>query len=415
MTLYAGTVYIPCRVRAPVLDLITSILILLVVAIGLGQIFDSMELPEVVGAIIAGIILGPAVTGIIHPSSELTTISLLALFFIILQIGIEASADIFSKNIRYITGFALTAFVVPFLVMSAGSYFIFGLPYLEAVSISLSVSIPSISITSVLLVRSGLIRTEDGLRLLGGVAMSDAVGFIILVSFHMPVLTIAIDSVSLAVFVVALYFLDLFLKSRSDRIMIRVARYNKLEKEGIIFAVVIVMGLAVSSLFEYIGITFVLGAFFSGLVIHQNSVGENTYGILTRTFRRINSSFFIPMFFSISGLAISVISISMLPYLAFLILITASIGGLAAYQFSKSFMKSIPPTASLGIFGGRGAVGIIIASISLSNGFISNAYYSIAVFATVIMAISFTLVFHHSLRRHVSSPQDAIGEKRPGS
>lgn len=382
------------------LDLITSILLLLIVAIGLGEIFNRFSLPEVVGAIIAGIILGPALTGIIVPSSELSTISVLALFFIILQIGVEASADIFTKNARYITSFALTSFIVPLIVMSAGSVFIFRLPYIEAVSTSLSVSVPSISIASVLLVRSGLIKIDDGLRLLGGVAMSDTIAFIILVSLHLAALTIAVDTASLAAFVVCLYFLDMLLKSKSEILIRRLDVFTRREKEGIIFAVVILMGLAASVLFEYIGITFVLGAFFSGLIIHQNTIGEHAYGILKRTFQRINSSFFIPLFFSISGIEITIIPISYLPYLLFLIAVTTSIGGFAAYIFSKRYMKSIAPTVSLGLFGGRGAVGIIIASIALSKGFTNNTDYSIAIFATVIMAIAFTTVFQYSLKKN---------------
>ncbi|MCL5929972.1 MAG: cation:proton antiporter [Candidatus Thermoplasmatota archaeon] len=379
------------------LDLITSILLLLIVAIGLGQLFNFFSLPEIVGAILAGILLGPAVSGIIIPSSNLSTISTLALFFIILQIGVEASSDIFSKNIRYVTGFAVTSFIVPFLVMSIVSIFAFKLPYLEAVSTSLAVSIPSISITSVLLVQSGLIRTEDGFRLLGGVAMSDAVAFIILVSFHRAASTVAIDSALLAAFVIALYFLDMYLKTKSDFLIRRFDMFSRRGREGIIFAGVILMGLAASVLFEYIGITFVLGAFFSGLIIHQNTFGEHTYGILKRTFQRINSSFFVPLFFSISGLEVSIIPFYTVPYLLVLLLITTIIGGFAAYKFSKRYMKSIKPTVSLGIFGVRGAVGIIIASIALSKGFINNTYYSVAVIATVIMAIVFTFVFQRSI------------------
>ncbi len=389
-------------------DLITSILLLLVVGIGLGELFNIIGLPEVVGAIIAGIILGPAVTGIVLPAPELSTISLLALFFIILQIGIEASSDIFTKNIRYVTSFAVSSFIVPFIIMSLGSFYLFKLPYLEAVSVSLSVSVPSISITSVLLIKSGLIKMDDGLRLLGGVAMSDAVAFIILVSFHRAFLNIAIDVLAFALFMVGLYFLDMFLKSKSGRLISIFKKINGTRREAIVFAIVIMMGLAVSSLFEYIGITFVLGAFFSGLVIHQNSVGEETYGILKRTFQRMNSSFFIPLFFSISGLDMTIIPASSLPYLFFLVLATASIGGVAAYQFSRKYMKNITQKVSLGIFGGRGAVGIIIASLALSKGFINGTYYSIAIFATIVMAISFTFVFERSLRKMVKANPDSL-------
>ena len=380
-------------------DLITSILILLAVAIGLGEVFNLIGLPEIVGPIIAGIILGPLILGFVTPSPELSTISSLSLFFIILQIGIESSSDIFSKNIKYVILFAISSFLVPFIVMSIGSFYIFRLPYLEAVSISLSVSIPSISISSVLLVKSGLIKMEDGLRLLGGVAMSDVIAFIIFVSFHRPFIAIAIDSAALAVFIFVIFILDTYIKSKSDRIISILSKLTDIEKEGMIFAVVIVIGLAVSSLFEYIGITFVLGAFFSGLIIHQNSVGEQTYGVLNRTFRRINSSFFIPMFFSISGLNVTIISANLLPLLLFLIITTSSIGGFLAYYFSKKYMKKITPGVSVGIFGVRGAVGIIIASLGLTDRFITNADYSLAIFATVIMAICFTFVFEYSLKK----------------
>ena len=83
----------------------------------------------------------------------------------------------------------------------------------------------------------------------------------------------------------------------------------------------------------------------------------------------------------------------------FLIVITAAIGGFAAFQFSKRYMKTTSPSVSLGIFGGRGAVGIIIASIALTDGFMSNSNYASAVFATIIMAIAFSFVFERAVKK----------------
>lgn len=381
-------------------DFIPFILLLLVVSIGLGSLFKALGLPDVVGAIVAGILIGPAVFGIVTPTPELSAISLLALFFIILQIGIESSSDIFSRNIGFISGFAVTSFILPFMAMAAGSYFIFRLPYFEAISVALSVSIPSISITSVLLLRSGLIRIEDGQRLLGAVAMSDVIAFIILVSFYRPPLALLIISLSLVVFVIGLYYFDRFLKATSDHIIPRLDRLNDPEKEAVVFAIVILMGLGVSTLFEYIGISFVMGAFFSGLIIHKNSVGEQTYGMLKVTLQRINSSFFIPIFFSISGVELSIIALSIIPYLLFLLMVTIVVGGYAAYKFSQHYLKHISPSVSVGIFGGRGAVGIIIASLALSDGWMSEEYYSVAIFATVIMSIAFTFVFGSAVKKN---------------
>lgn len=391
-------------------DFIPAILLLLVVSIGLGSLFKAIGLPDVVGAIVAGVIIGPAVFGLIAPTPELSVISLLALFFIILQIGIESSSDIFSRNIGFISGFAVASFIVPFLVMATGSYFIFRLPYFEAISVALSVSIPSISITSVLLLRSGLIKTEDGRRLLGAVAMSDVIAFIILVSFYRPPLTLLVISMSLVAFVIGLYFFDKFLKATSEHIIPRLDRLKDPEKEAVIFAIIILMGLGVSTLFEYIGISFVMGAFFSGLIIHRTSVGEQTYSMLKVTLQRINSSFFIPLFFSISGVEMTIIALTVIPYLLFLLTVTIVVGGYAAYKFSQHYMKHISPSVSVGIFGGRGAVGIIIASLALSDGWMSEEYYSVAIFATIIMAIIFTFVFDRAVKKNPITTAQTDGD-----
>ncbi|MEM3363111.1 MAG: cation:proton antiporter, partial [Thermoplasmatales archaeon] len=172
---------------------------------------------------------------------------------------------------------------------------------------------------------------------------------------------------------------------------------NFIEKrESLLFAIVILMGFAVSSLFEYIGLTFVLGAFFSGLIIHGRTVGERAHGILMRTFSRINNSFFIPLFFGLSGILVTRISLNLIPATIFFILITSIVGGTFTYLIAKKYLKGRAITA-VGIFGARGAVGVIIASISLSRGLINNDLYTSAILATVVMAIVFSFIFNLSI------------------
>jgi len=382
--------------RFDLLSLIESILILLVVAIGLGEVLNIFNLPDVVGAIVAGIILGPAVLGILRPNDIFSAISDIALFFLILQIGIEASAEVFTLNVRYMFRSALLAFLVPLIVMTVGTNLIFHRSFLESFSISLAVGVPSISIASVLLIKSQLIKKDVGLKLLGGVAFSDLIAFVMLSSIGSTISKVGGVAASLIAFVLLLGLLDRYLKLRSEGVIRRAENFME-RKEGLVFAIVIIMGLAVSSLFEYIGITFVLGAFFSGLVIHRNTVGERVHGILMRTFHRINSSFFIPIFFSISGLLVTRISLALVPLTLFLIIVTAVLGGSLSYLVASRTLKDIRPSSAVGIFGARGAVGVIIASISLSRGFMGSQFYSIALVVTVIMAITFTFIFDFSI------------------
>ncbi|MGC8645614.1 MAG: cation:proton antiporter [Thermoplasmata archaeon] len=379
------------------LNLIESILILLAVAIGLGEVFNLLNLPEVVGAIIAGVILGPAVFGVLTPNTDFSTIDEIALFFIILQIGIEASSDVFTLSIGYMLRFTFLAFLVPLAIMTTGAHFIFHVTFLRSLIVSLAVAIPSISITSVLLIKSGLIKAEAGLKLLGGVALSDLIAFVILSSVGSTSWRIAEVAASLTAFIIFLGVFDRYLKLRSEGLIHGAERFME-RREGLVFAIVIIMGLAVSSLFEYIGITFVLGAFFSGLIIHRNTVGERVHGTLMRTFQRINNSFFIPIFFSISGLLVTRLPITLIPLASFLVIVTSVVGGTLSYLIAKRLLREIRPATALGIFGGRGAVGVIIATISLSRGLISDELYSMAMMATVVMAIVFTFIFDLSMR-----------------
>ncbi|MEM4091120.1 MAG: cation:proton antiporter, partial [Thermoplasmatales archaeon] len=202
----------------------------------------------------------------------------------------------------------------------------------------------------------------------------------------------------LTLFIIFLWALDRYLKLRSEGLIKSAENFIE-HREGLLFAVVIVMGLAVSSLFEYIGITFVLGAFFSGLIIHENTVGERVHGTLMRTFSRINSSFFIPVFFSISGLLVTRISLHLVPLTVFFILVTSLVGGTFTYFIARRYLRGINSSTAVGIFGGRGAVGVIIASLSLGRGLINTDLYSSAILATVVMAIVFTFIFDLSFNR----------------
>ncbi|MEM3206063.1 MAG: cation:proton antiporter [Thermoplasmatales archaeon] len=364
-------------------------------AIGFGELLKTVKLPEIVGAIIAGIILGPALLKILSPNNELSAISTIALFFIILQIGIEESTDIFSFSLHYMVRFASLSFIVPLIIMTIGGNVLFHIHFLQSFATSLAIAIPSISIVSVLLVTSGLIETDDGRRLLGGVAFSDLIAFVILSSIKNSIQGIVVIAASLTAFIILLYILDRYLKIRSQGLIERAENFIE-KRESLLFAIVILMGFAVSSLFEYIGLTFVLGAFFSGLIIHGRTVGERAHGILMRTFSRINNSFFIPLFFGLSGILVTRISLNLIPATIFFILITSIVGGTFTYLIAKKYLKGRAITA-VGIFGARGAVGVIIASISLSRGLINNDLYTSAILATVVMAIVFSFIFNLSI------------------
>ncbi|MDA8144272.1 MAG: cation:proton antiporter, partial [Thermoplasmatales archaeon] len=159
--------------------------------------------------------------------------------------------------------------------------------------------------------------------------------------------------------------------------------------EKIIFGSIIISGLIISSIFEIIGITYVLGAFFAGIIISDVVVGEELQGIFTRTLTRLNDSFFIPIFFSIAGLNAIIPNMLSAKIILVLVGISGAIGGTLNYLFGRKYLKNIKGRTTAGIFGARGSVGIIIATVAYSSGYISNEYFSAAVFGTLILSFIF--------------------------
>ena len=70
-------------------QLFVSIVIILVAARILGEVFQRIKQPPLVGEILAGVIIGPSILAIVAPSSDLQVISNLAVFFLMFLTGLE--------------------------------------------------------------------------------------------------------------------------------------------------------------------------------------------------------------------------------------------------------------------------------------------------------------------------------------
>ncbi|EQD55352.1 sodium/hydrogen exchanger [mine drainage metagenome] len=279
------------------MEIIIALLLLLGVSLIMGEIFEKYNMPGIVGNILAGLILGPAIMGVVAPSPELSAIAEVSLFFIILLIGLEVTTDLITKNIGKYSVFTFTGFILPAAVIAA--FFIF-VPHINAVGsiiTAIAIGIPSISIISVLVLKYRLIRHSDGSIIIASTVISDIIAFSILavLSNGSKVLYIA---TALAIVFLALFIIDAAIKKHAFYVRKFFNRMSLTDSgERITFGLIIVAGLIFASIFQLIGITYVLGAFFAGMLIYDTIMGRKFYRRVSRTFKRINYSFFIPLFF----------------------------------------------------------------------------------------------------------------------
>ncbi len=384
------------------MDIITAILILLASGIIAGRVSNKFGIPEVAGQLLVGFILGRAVLGFVVPSQSLTSIADIALFFIILLLGIEATYKTLTSNPSESTVLSFGSFVIPVIVMAAISYFVFGFNVVQSIVVSMGVGVPSISIVSVLLRHYSLIGTEDGDKILSSVVISDILAFTTLAILYKStnIMNIFFLVATLLIFIVIMLIIARLLRRHYKFVRKFFQSLSKRrDGEGLIFAIVILLGLGIASILQLIGVTFVLGAFFAGMILEEFVVGKKVFGTLTRTFKRLDDSFFIPVFFTIAGAAATLPSLGGITVLIVLTAASAIFSTALVSFFGVEVFRKMKASSAMSILGGRGAVGVVIGSIAFAGGLIDASVYSIIILGTLILAVFFSVFFKPKAKR----------------
>ncbi|MCL4363354.1 cation:proton antiporter [Candidatus Marsarchaeota archaeon] len=387
------------------MQIIIELLLLLGISLIIGEIFERLGFPGIVGNIIAGLMLGPAIFGIIAPNPELNAIAEIALFFIILLIGIEVTTDLITKNVGRYSLFTITGFALPSIMIALIFIYVFHFGAVSSTITAIAVGIPSISIISVLVLKYKLLKYQDGSIIIASTVASDIIAFSALAILSNKGNAMLII-ISLALVFIALFAIDSLIKRHAfyiRRFFNRMSLSNSGER--ITFGLIIVAGLIFASVFQLIGITYVLGAFFAGMLIYDTIMGKRFYNRVSRTFKRINYSFFIPLFFSIAGLS------AIFPkgtYLEMLVIALASIGlfSLVTFLLGKRIFKKIMASTGTGIIGSRGAVGVTIGSVAFTSGLITANLYSIVIFGTIVLSLIMPLLISKKDKRDIKKLTD---------
>ncbi len=384
------------------MEIIATVLILLTLSLFFGEVLKRVGVPAVTGEILTGITLGPAIIGLIKPDQFLSGFSEIALFFIILLLGIDEDFNSLIKNFFLGSKLSLGGFLIPMAAMLFLSVWLLRINIDSSLFLVLSISIPSISITSALIRNSRLAGTSTGSLIVSAVVISDVIGFIV-VSILLNPESSYVKVGGIVTVIIALLLIDLAMRNRKETVNAFFERIHaKRGGSKIIFGSVIVFALLISFILEMIGISYILGAFFAGILVSDVNLGEQLRDKVKKTLSGIESSFFGPLFFSIAGLDVVIPNMHGFLTLTVMLPVTAIIGSLLIFLIIRKHQPRLRRNHVVGIFGSRGAVGIVIASIGFANGFLTPELYSVAMLSTVIlsivMPISFVRETHETLQ-----------------
>lgn len=390
---------------ADLTSFIIGLFVLLTAAVLVGELFSRFGQAALVGQLLVGIVLGPTLLGsyfgLTGVNDELAGIQFLATFFILVMAGIEVSPEeLFDTG--FMSGLLGTAvFVGPFLI---GAFIVpivvHGLSFTTTLFISLTLSITALPVMGVMLREFGLSRTRLGVMLMNTAVINELAAvttFAILLRLNSSgfgATEILVAILSVGVFLGAVLSAHMMLRvSRETRlgrqVRARVTHMWKSRNSG--FAVLMVLALGSALFSQFLGLTFLVGAFYAGLLITPESAGRREHRSISQTFDVMTWGFFIPLFFAFVGLGMNLRTLATPTGLL-------TFGVLALFAIFSKFILgtgvarilnwSRSDSLAIGFFvSSRGAVELAMALILLDLGIFSVEIFTLVAAVGLVTTI----------------------------
>ena len=356
----------------------------------------KFNLPQVVGALLAGVIMGPSMFNILHETEFIKQLAELGVIVLMFTAGIESSLDDLKKSGKASFIIAALGVIIPLIGGAVVACF-FNNGEITDVSMTLQnifigtiLTATSVSITVETLKELGKLSTRAGNAILGAAIIDDVLGILAL-----TIITSLADphvSIGMCILKIVLFFVFSVLVGNIVHILFDkwTLKYN-VDKRRFVIAAFAVCLLFSFSAEEFFGVADITGAFIAGLIFSQNN--ESSY--MMSRFETVSYMLLSPMFFASIGIGISISNIDLptlflTTLLTIVAIITKVIGcGLGAKLCKYTNMEVIQ--IGTGMIS-RGEVALIVASKGLDLGLMSN-YFIAPVIIMVIITTIVTPVF----------------------
>jgi len=390
-------------------EFLVALFLLIALAILVGELVSRFGIPALVGQILVGVVLGPSVLGgflgfTSIPSSEFTGIQFLATFFILMMAGLAVTPAQIRATGASAAALGIAIFAVPFAVGAGVVRLLY--PQLAvdtSLFVALTISITALPVLGIMLREFDLADSRFGAFLMNASVVNELAAvttFAILLRLESGTGNLGVDiATSLAtvgLFLSTILAIHMGLQSLRklhvwDRWVDRFRLTWRSREAGFGFLMMAGLGAALYS--QFLGLTFIVGAFYAGLLVTPESAGRAGHRTISLVFNAITWGFFIPLFFALVGFGMDFTTLSLADYSIF------ALASLVLYAF---FSKVFVGTAFARVLGwsgdeslcagmlvsSRGAVELAMAVILFQQGYFTKEIY------TVVAAVGlFTTLF----------------------
>ena len=252
-------------------DGLLVVLIALVLAYVISEVFRHLGLPRVIGQIIAGIILGiPLIKGLLFDEQILSTFAFITKIGIILLfffIGLEINLGKFKKNFKESSLIAIFNTIIPFVTGFAAGKYLFGFNVPTSLILGISVSVSSQAISLDILEEAKMLKSRIGNLIIASGTVDD-VFELLLISFILVLFrTVSLGQPDLiSLFFNIMIFVVIIIVARFILIPFSLKIFEKDKSQSILFMGALIIVLLMSYLSELLGISSLIGALIGSLM-----------------------------------------------------------------------------------------------------------------------------------------------------
>jgi Kef-type K+ transport system membrane component KefB len=386
--------------------LLAVLVALLLSAKLLGVLAQRIGQPAIIGELIAGVLLGKSVFGILDPSDPvILALSEIGVLVLLFEIGLHTDL----KSLIRVGTEAITVALVGVLLPFGFGYGVavaLGLATIPAIVCGAALTATSIGISARTLSDLSQLDTREGQIVLGAAVLDDIVGLIILsvVSGLVGGAAVSLGGITITAaiaigFVVAAVVLGSLLVPPIFRMI------DKVEASGVLGVVGLAFAFLLAWLAAAAGSATIIGAFSAGLVLH----GSPQRAAIEKSTTQLGH-FFVPIFFAAVGAAVEIGTLADARVLAIgLALIGVGVIGKFLAGYSPFWFRGRKSMIGIAMIP-RGEVGLIFARMGLATGALTAHLYS----AIAMMVLVTTFITPPLLAWNVRAQPKLPPRDRPG-
>ncbi|HMK30585.1 MAG TPA: cation:proton antiporter [Terriglobales bacterium] len=384
-------------------QLIISVGTILLVARVFGWIFRWLGQPQVVGEMIAGIMLGPSFFGrywpsafahILPPSSfdVLSALSQLGLLLFMFVVGLEVNIENLLKQRTAVVLTSLSSILVPFvvgIVLATKLYPEFGGKQATLLAFALFVgtamSVTAFPVLARVLKERSLFGTNLGALAISCAAIDDVVAWLLL-----AILTAIVHSshnwtqLLVTLFGLALFVVIMLVPVRRAANYVQARRDSQHVGRGS-FSILLLIMLAASWTTTWLGVHALFGAFVAGAAMPKE---KKFVAQATERIESLTLVLLLPLFFALTGLRTRIDLFTGAQMWGYTILIigVATVGKLAgATLMSRAASLGWGDSVRLGILvNTRGLVELVVLNVGLELGILSSGLFTMLVIMALV-------------------------------